>query len=102
MAITVGIFLPAFVFPIFLHRYLVAVAENERLRPFLLGVAAAVVGLIGAVTVQIVKTSVVDVYTALMAIATFAILLRFHAKMTVLYVVLGCGAVGAVLQLTVV
>ncbi len=102
LAITVGIFLPAFVFPIFLHRYLVAVAENERLRPFLLGVAAAVVGLIAAVTVQIVKTSVVDIYTALMAIATFAILLRFHAKMTVLYVVLGCGAVGAVLQLTVV
>ncbi len=102
LAITVGIFLPAFVFPIFLHRHLVAVAENERLRPFLLGVAAAVVGLIGAVTVQIVKTSVVDVYTALMAIATFAILLRFHAKLTVLYVVLGCGAVGTVLQLTVV
>jgi chromate transporter len=102
LAITLGIFLPAFVFPIFLHRHLVAIAENERLRPFLLGVAAAVVGLIGAVTVQIVKTSVVDVYTALMAIATFAILLRFHAKLTVLYVVLGCGAIGVLLQLTVV
>jgi chromate transporter len=102
LAITLGIFLPAFVFPIFLHRHLVAIAENERLRPFLLGVAAAVVGLIGAVTVQIVKTSVVDVYTALMAIATFAILLRFHAKLTVLYVVLGCGAIGVLIQLTVV
>jgi chromate transporter len=102
LAITIGIFLPAFVFPIFLHRYLVAIAENERLRPFLLGVAAAVVGLIAAVTVQIIKTSVVDVYTALMAIASFLILLRFHAKLTVLYVVLGCGAIGALLQLTVV
>ena len=102
IAITLGIFLPAFVFPIFLHRYLVAIAENERLRPFLLGVAASVVGLIAAVTVQIVKTSVVDVYTALMAIATFVILLRFHAKLTVLYVVLGCGAIGALLQLTIV
>jgi chromate transporter len=102
LAITLGIFLPAFVFPIFLHRHLVAIAENERLRPFLLGVAASVVGLIGAVTVQIVKTSVVDVYTALMAIATFAILLRFHGKLTVLYVVLGCGAIGVLLQLTVV
>src|SRR3954469_12571030 len=50
LAMTVGIFIPAFVFPIFLHRYLVAVAENDRLRPFLLGVAAGVVGLIGAVT----------------------------------------------------
>jgi chromate transporter len=101
-AMTVGIFLPAFVFPIFLHRYLVAVAENERLRPFLLGVAAAVVGLIAAVTVQIVKTSVVDVYTALIAVAAFAVLVHFHGKLTVLYVVLGGGAIGALLQATVV
>ena len=40
MVMTLGIFLPAFVFPIFLHRRLVAIAENERIRPFLLGVAA--------------------------------------------------------------
>jgi chromate transporter len=100
-AMTIGIFLPAFVFPIFLHRYLVAVAESERLRPFLLGVAAAVVGLIAAVTVQIVKTSIVDVYTALIAIASFAILVRFRGKLTVLYVVLGGGAIGALLQATV-
>jgi len=102
LAMTFGIFLPAFVFPIFLHRYLVAVAENDRLRPFLLGVAAAVVGLIGAVTVQIVNTSVVDVYTAILAIASFCVLLRCHRKLTVLYVVAGCGAIGALLQLTLV
>ena len=102
LAMTLGIFLPAFVFPIFLHRYLVAVAENERLRPFLLGVAAGVVGLIAAVTVQIVRTSVVDVYTAILAIGAFAILMRLHGKLAVLYVVLGCGAIGALLQLTVV
>src|SRR5215207_10221245 len=102
LVMALGIFLPAFVFPIFLHRYLVAVAENDRLRPFLLGVAAGVVGLIGAVTVQIVKTSVIDVYTAILAIAAFLVLTRFHGKLTVLYVVLSCGAVGLLLQLTVV
>ena len=102
LVMTLGIFLPAFVFPIFLHRHLVAVAENERLRPFLLGVAAGVVGLIAAVTVQIVKTSVVDVYTAILAIAAFLILTRFHGKLTVLYVVLGCGAIGLLLQAMVV
>ncbi len=42
LAMTLGIFIPAFVFPIFFHRRLVAIAENDRLRPFLLGVAAAV------------------------------------------------------------
>jgi chromate transporter len=102
LLMTLGIFLPAFVFPIFLHRYLVAIAENPRIRPFLLGVTAGVVGLIAAVTVQILDTSVVDVYTAILAVAAFVVLYRFHDKLTVLYVVLGCGAIGALLQATVV
>jgi chromate transporter len=101
LLMTVGIFLPAFVFPIFLHRQLVAVAESPRIRPFLLGVTAAVVGLIAAVTVDIVETTIVDVPTAVLALGAFAVLNRFHGKLTVLYVVLGCGAIGAALQATV-
>jgi chromate transporter len=102
LAITVGIFLPALVLPTFFHRQLVAVAENERIRPFLLGVAAGVIGLIGAVAIEIVDASVVDVYTAVLAVAAFVALMRFHGKLTVLYVVLACGLVGALLQLYVV
>jgi chromate transporter len=100
LAMTFGIFLPAFVFPIFFHRGLVAVAENPRVRPFLLGVAAGVVGLIAAVTVDILETSVVDVPSALLALAAFVLLYRFQSKLTMLFVVLGCGLVGALLQLT--
>jgi chromate transporter len=102
LAMTLGIFLPAFLLPIFLHRQLVAIAENERLRPFLLGVCAGVIGLIAAVTVEIVRTSVVDVYTAVLAVAAFAALQKWHGKLTVLWVVLGCGLVGLGLQATVV
>jgi chromate transporter len=98
LAMTVGIFLPAFLFPTFFHRQLVALAENERLHPFLLGVAAGVIGLIAAVTVDIVDTSVVDLPTALLAIGGFLTLNRWHGKLTVLYVVLGCGLIGAGLQ----
>jgi chromate transporter len=101
LAMTLGIFLPAFLFPIFFHRFLVAVAENPRIRPFLLGVAAGVIGLIAAVTVDIVDASVVDAYTAALAIGAFLVLNRWHARLTVLYVVLACGAIGAALQLTV-
>jgi len=101
LVITFGIFLPAFVFPIFFHRPLVAVAENPRIRPFLLGVAAGVIGLIAAVTVEIVDTSVVDLYTAVLAVGAFGVLMRWHGKLTVLYVVLGCGLIGGALQLTV-
>lgn len=99
---TLGIFLPAFVFPIFFHRGLVALAENPRIRPFLLGVAAGVIGLIAAVTVEILDESVVDVPTAVLAASAFVVLYRFQAKLTVLFVVLGCGLIGAALQLTVV
>jgi chromate transporter len=102
LLITLGIFLPAFLFPIYLHRQLVAIAENERLHQFLLGVAAGVIGLIAAVTVEIVEVSVVDVYTAALAIGAFLALNRWHGKLTVLYVVLSCGAIGAILQQTVV
>ena len=101
LAMTLGIFLPAFLFPIFFHRTLVAVAENPRIRPFLLGVAAGVIGLIAAVTVDIVDTSVVDGYTAALAIGAFLALNRWHGKLTVLYVVLACGLLGAALQSTV-
>jgi chromate transporter len=100
LAMTVGIFIPAFVFPIFCHRWLVAVAENPRIRPFLLGVAAGVIGLIAAVTVEILNTSVVDVPTALLAVAAFIALIRWHGKLTVVGVVLGCGIAGLLLQTT--
>ena len=91
LAMTFGIFLPAFLFPIFLHRWLVAVAENPRIRPFLLGVAAAVVGLIAAVTVTSSTRACPTSPTALLAVAAFVALMRFHSKLTVVYVVLGCG-----------
>ena len=97
---TVGIFIPAFVFPIFFHRQLVAIAENERLHPFLLGVAAGVIGLIAAVTVDIVDTGIVDAATAVLAVGGFLVLNRWHGKLTMLYVVLGCGLIGATIQLS--
>jgi chromate transporter len=100
LLMTLGIFLPAFLLPIFLDRWLVAVAENPRIRPFLLGVAAAVIGLIAAVAVDIVDTSVVDVPTAILAVGAFLALSRWHGKLTVVLVVLGCGVAGALLQAT--
>jgi chromate transporter len=102
LVMTLGIFIPAFVLPIFLHRQLVAIAENERLHQFLLGVAAGVIGLIAAVTVEIVRTSVVDVYTALIALGAFAALNYWHSKLTVVYVMAAAGLIGALLQLTIV
>ncbi len=101
LAMTFGIFLPAFVLPIFFHHGLVAVAENPRIRPFLLGVAAGVIGLIAAVTIEILRESVVDVPAGILAAGAFLLLYRFQGKLSVLFVVLGCGLAGAALQLAV-
>ena len=46
--------------------------RTRAIRPFLLGVAAGVIGLIAAVTVDIVGTAIVDVPTALLAVGAFA------------------------------
>jgi chromate transporter len=100
LAMTVGIFIPAFVFPIYCHRWLVGIAENPRIRPFLLGVAAGVIGLIAAVTVDILDTSVVDAPTAILAAAAFLALNCWHGKLTVVAVVLSCGLAGVALQAT--
>ena len=59
-------------------------AENPRFRPFLLGVAAGVIGLIAAVAVDIIDASVVDVSTAMLALVAFLVLNRWHGKLTVL------------------
>lgn len=52
------------------------------------------IGLIASVTVLILDTSMADVYSAILAAAAFVVLYRFHGKLTVLYVGLGCGRSG--------
>ena len=56
------------------------------------------IGLIAAVTVEILDTSVVDLPTALLAVGALVALNRWHGKLTVLYVVLGCGLIGLAIQ----
>jgi chromate transport protein ChrA len=63
-----------------------------------LGVAAAVIGLIAAVTIEILDASVVDIPTAVLAVAAFAALNRWHGKLTVVAVVFACGTVGVLVQ----
>ena len=53
LAITAGMFLPAFAFSLILFERLEAVIENPALHRVLTGVAAAVVGIIAATFVQL-------------------------------------------------
>jgi chromate transporter len=53
LAITAGIFLPAFAFSLLFYERLESLAEHPRLQDLLAGVAAAVVGLIGVTLVDL-------------------------------------------------
>ena len=98
MAITVGIFLPAFSFALLFYDRLERVVENERLHRFLEGVAAGVVGLIAVTTIELayaVARAVPSLVLAgLIFIASVALLYLWKAKLNLLAVVLGAAAVG--------
>lgn len=99
LAITAGIFLPAFAFALLFYDRLEQVIENERLHRFLEGVAAGVVGLIAVTAVQLgwnVSRSVpsLPVGFAIFA-AGLAALYFWRSKLNVPAVVLGSALAGA-------
>lgn len=99
LAITAGIFLPAFAFALLFYDRLEQVIENERLHRFLEGVAAGVVGLIAVTAVQL-GSNVADSVPSLPAGAaifgaSLAVLYLWKSKLNVLAVVLGAAAAGA-------
>jgi chromate transporter len=75
LAITAGMFLPAFGFSLLFFERLEAVIENEALHRLLAGVAAAVVGIIGATFVQLVVATGSHVPQPIIGVALFALAL---------------------------
>lgn len=68
LAITAGMFLPAFAFSMIFFEKLEAVVENERLHRTLDGVAAAAVGIIAATLVQLAMAAAGRVENPLLAL----------------------------------
>ena len=99
LAITAGIFLPAFSFALLFYDRLERVIENERLHRLLEGVAAGVVGLIAVTALQLgwnVAQSVPSLpIGAMIFAASLALLYLWKSKLNVLGVVAGSAVVGA-------
>lgn len=98
IAMTAGIFLPAFAFSLLLYDHLEKVIENKALHSVLEGVAAGVVGLIAATTVQLAHV-VAERLPALLPgllifAAALAVLYLWKAKTNVVFVILGAGLAG--------
>ena len=101
LAMTAGIFLPAFVFGMFFYDHLEAVIEDERLHRFLEGVAAAVVGLILVTAIQLAWNVSRDVPSLQFCAGLFAVgltlLYWWRSKLAVPAVILGSAIAGALL-----
>lgn len=102
LAITAGMFLPAFAFSLIFYERLEEVAEHKRLQEFLAGVAAAVVGLIAITFWQLTEASAQRTPNLLTSIAIFtiglAIMYKWKSKLAT-PLVLGVGALVGALAL---
>ncbi len=98
VAMTIGVFLPAFSFTLIGHDYVERLVENKTAHIFLDGVAAGVVGLIGATTISLFLAAVVDVPTFLIFVIALGVLYLWKAKVAVVGVMLGAGALGLLLS----
>jgi chromate transporter len=99
LAITAGMFLPAFAFSLLFYERLEAIVEHKRLQLFLAGVAAAVVGLIVVTTFDLTRTTTARTPSLVVSVLIFAVALavvyRWKSKLAT-PVVLAIGAtVGA-------
>ena len=100
LAITAGIFLPAFGLALLFYDRLEKVIEDERLHHLLEGVAAGVVGLIAVTAVQLGWNLSQSVPSLALGLAIFAaslaLLYLWKSKLNVLAVVAGAAMLGAV------
>lgn len=85
LAITAGIFLPAFAFALLFFDRLEKIVENERLHALLEGVAAAVVGIIAATAIDIAASLARNVpsltLAALIFLAALALVYRWKSSL---------------------
>lgn len=92
---TVGIFLPSFVLVAASGPFIFRLRRSATAGAFLDGVNVASLGLMAAVSFQLARAAVRDVATALIALASLALLLRFRVNST--WLILGGAGVGLLL-----
>lgn len=102
VAITLGVFLPAFAFSMLFYERLEGFAESPRLHQLLAGVAAAVVGIIAATSVQLAWNTAqrVPPATAVAATALFvaalALTVQWKSRFSAPVIVVLAGLAGYV------
>ncbi len=98
IALTVGIFLPAFSFTLIGHDLFERLIQHKPLHAFLDGVTAGVVGLIAATALGLFLVAVTDIPRLLIFAAALFLLFRWRNRLAILWIVLGAGAIGSALS----
>ena len=86
LAITAGMFLPAFAFSMLFYERLEALAEHRKLQSFLTGVAAAVVGLIAVTLLDLTRAAAAAtpnlLSTSVIFLVSLALLYAWKSKLS--------------------
>ena len=98
VVLTIGIFLPAFAFTLIAHDPLEKIVSEPRVREFLEGVTAAVVGLIAGTSIAFMMLTIVSIPTAIVFAVALAALFYFKAKFVIPLVVAGAALAGYLLS----
>jgi chromate transporter len=92
-----GTFLPCFLFTVILAPYFKKIAKNKSIKAFVDGITASVIGaLVGAVII-IATRSIVDIPTALIAVAA-AVTLIYTKKIQEPYLILVAAVLGIIIK----
>jgi chromate transporter len=97
LAMTVGMFLPAFAFTLVSHDLMEQVVERPAIHAALDGVAAGVVGLIAATALQLLPVTLTTAPRVAIFLAALVVVFRWKAKWAVLIIVGGAGLLGLLL-----
>jgi chromate transporter len=97
LAMTAGMFLPAFAFTLVGHELMEQVVERPSVHAALDGVAAGVVGLIAATALQLLLATVTDLLRAAIFLAALVVAYRWKTKWAVLVIVASAGLLGLLL-----
>jgi len=98
LVLTVGIFLPAFAFTLLGHDFFERALHQPRLRLFLDGVTAGVVGLIAVTTVGLLRASLTGPLTLGIFALALAALFRWHSKFLIPLVIAGAALAGLLIR----
>jgi chromate transporter len=98
LLVTAGVFIPAFGFTLLGHDFFERWLHHPRIRVFLDGVTAAVVGLIAGTTIGLMRESVVTVQAAVLFCIALLVLFRTNARLAIPGVIAGAALWGFVMM----